>query len=215
MPLDYRNLIEEPGPFVEEAVKSALWRSDVKHVYGQYDEEGNPFIPSWGEVDPEDVAKLLEPRLNAALGRKQSQVSVQFNDILQREFPDVPKVSPMSCGGCPYNSFRDLKGEKPGGAIGCSSIRAMEAYDFGVKYIPTMGAGGSIYSGTAPFNGNQHSFQYLGDGSYFYSGRGAVQSCVSGNVNITFLLLFKRSNNPLFSLIFFLYIGKYSKRPRI
>ena len=183
-------LIEEPGPFVEEAVKSALWRSDVKHVYGQYDEEGNPFIPSWGEVDPEDIAKLLEPRLNAALGRKQSQVSVKFNDILQRKFPDVPKVSPMSCGGCPYNSFRDLKGEKPGGAIGCSSIRAMEAYDFGVKYIPTMGAGGSIYSGTAPFNGNQHSFQYLGDGSYFHSGRGAVQSCVSGNVNITFLLLF-------------------------
>ena len=53
-----------------------------------------------------------------------------------------------------------------------------------------MGAGGSIYSGWAPFNGNQHIYQYLGDGSYFHSGRGAIQSCVQGEVNITFLLLF-------------------------
>ena len=95
----------------------------------------------------------------------------------------------MSCGGCPYNSFRSLD-EKPGGAIGCSSIRAIPAYDNGVLYIPTMGAGGSIYSGWAPFNGNRHIFQYLGDGSYFHSGRGAIQSCVQGEVNITFLLLF-------------------------
>ena len=40
----------------------------------------------------------------------------------------------------------------------------MEAYDSGVLYIPTMGAGGSIYSGTAPFNDNTHIFQYLGNG---------------------------------------------------
>ena len=97
----------------------------------------------------------------------------------------------MSCGGCPYNSFRDLH-EKPGGAIGCSSIRAIEAYDTGVLYIPTMGAGGSIYSGWAPFNGNQHIYQYLGDGSYFHSGRGAIQSCIQGEVNITFPVAFQR-----------------------
>ena len=109
--------------------------------------------------------------------------------MLDRTYPTVPRVTPMSCGGCPYNTFRDLH-EKPGGAIGCSSIRAIEAYDSGVLYIPTMGAGGSIYSGWAPFNGNQHIYQYLGDGSYFHSGRGAIQSCVQGEVNITFLLLF-------------------------
>ena len=89
----------------------------------------------------------------------------------QRAHESYPQVTPMSCGGCPYNSFRSLD-EKPGGAIGCSSIRAIPAYDNGVLYIPTMGAGGSIYSGWAPFNGNRHIFQYLGDGSYFHSGRG-------------------------------------------
>ncbi|HIL10442.1 MAG TPA: 2-oxoacid ferredoxin oxidoreductase, partial [Candidatus Latescibacteria bacterium] len=88
-----------------------------------------------------------------------------------------------------YNSFRDLQ-EKPGGAIGCSSIRAIEAYDTGVLYIPTMGAGGAIYSGWSQFNDHQHIYQYLGDGSYFHSGRGAIQSCIHGQVNITFLLLY-------------------------
>ena len=183
-------VVEEPGPFVEEGVKAALWRSSVEGVFGQYDEEGRPFIPSYGEVDPETLAQLLWPKLK---GRRTAAATPTFLDDLggidQRSFPEVPGVTPMSCGGCPYNTFRDLK-EKPGGAIGCSSIRAMEAYDYGVLYIPTMGAGGSIYSGTAPFNGNQHIFQYLGDGSYFHSGRGAVQSCVQGGVNITFLLLY-------------------------
>ena len=177
-------VVEEPGPFVEEGVKAALWDAEVEAVYGQWDEDGQPLIPAHGEVDPEELALKLGPRLGAAPERL-----VALQRVLNRTYPAVPRVTPMSCGGCPYNSFRDLR-EKPGGAIGCSSIRAIEAYDSGVLYIPTMGAGGAIYSGWAPFNGNQHIYQYLGDGSYFHSGRGAIQSCVQGEVNITFLLLF-------------------------
>ena len=177
-------VVEEPGPFVEEGVKAALWDADVEAVYGQWDEDGQPLIPAHGEVDPEELALKLGPRLGAAPERLAA-----LRRVLDRTYPAVPGVTPMSCGGCPYNSFRDLR-EKPGGAIGCSSIRAIEAYDTGVLYIPTMGAGGAIYSGWAPFNGNQHIYQYLGDGSYFHSGRGAIQSCVQGEVNITFLLLF-------------------------
>ena len=141
----------------------------------------------------EVLARILAPRLGTPVTVSGTQALERIDAIEARLAPDVPRVVPMSCGGCPYNSFRDLDGEKPGGAIGCSSIRAMDAYDNGVLYIPTMGAGGSIYSGTAPFNGNAHIFQYLGDGSYFHSGRGAVQSCVQGGVNITFLLLYNGS----------------------
>ena len=180
-------VVEEPGPFVEEGVKAALWGTGVREVVGERDGSGRPLVPSWGEVDPERLAGLLSPLLGH---RSPPPALAQVQAIEQRRLPAVPKVAPMSCGGCPYNSFRALEGEKPGGAIGCSSIRAMEAYDEGVLYIPTMGAGGSIYSGTAAFNDNRHIFQYLGDGSYFHSGRGAVQSCVQGDVNITFLLLF-------------------------
>ena len=176
-------VIEEPGPFVEDGIKSALFNSGVESVLGHLDEYQKPFIPSFGELDPEVLVELLSPRfgLNNPLDK----------DFVTRDRAELgtPNVTPMSCGGCPYNSFRDLK-EKPGGAIGCSSIRATPAYDDGVQYIPTMGAGGSIYSGWAPFNGNKHIFQYLGDGSFFHSGRGAIQSCVQGDVNITFLLLF-------------------------
>lgn len=183
-------VVEEPGPFVEEGVKAALWDTGVGQVLGARDETGAPLVPSWGEVDPEVLARLLAPRLGARMTTAGQQALAQIDAIEARAMADVPRVVPMSCGGCPYNSFRALDGDKPGGAIGCSSIRAMDAYDNGVLYIPTMGAGGSIYSGTAPFNDNAHIFQYLGDGSYFHSGRGAVQSCVQGDVNITFLLLY-------------------------
>ena len=186
-------VVEEPGPFAEDGIKAALWNSGVEGIYGHYDEEGKHLFPAHGEVDPEVIARLLWPRLRErANGVGGNEAMERLEAILSRSYPQVPGVTPQSCGGCPYNSFRDLK-EKPGGAIGCSSIRAIEAYDNGVLYIPTMGAGGSIYSGTAVFNGNRHIFQYLGDGSYFHSGRGAVQSCVQGEVNITFLLLFNGS----------------------
>lgn len=182
-------VVEEPGPFVEDGVKAALWRGgDVESVQGQYDAGGNPLFPSHGEIDPEDLARRLWPHLATEPDRS-NHFLTGLNRISERVYPQIPVVSPMSCGGCPYNVFRDLD-EKPGGAIGCSSIRAMEAYDNQVLYIPTMGAGGAIYSGTSAFNGNEHIFQYLGDGSYFHSGRGAVQSCVQADVNITFLLLF-------------------------
>ena len=186
-------VVEEPGPFVEDGVKAALWGTDVQQILGERDEVGEPLIPSWGEVEPEVLARLLAPRLGARVATGGFEALARIDAIEARTVPEVPRVVPMLCGGCPYNSFRALDGEKPGGAIGCSSIRAMDAYDNGVLYIPTMGAGGSIYSGTAPFNDNGHIFQYLGDGSYFHSGRGAVQSCVQADVNITFLLLYNGS----------------------
>lgn len=179
-------LVEEPGPYVEEGIKALLWGTGVEGVYGKEDEQGRPFLPAWGELDPEVLAQKLWPKLR---GDRVAAPLNPLGEILNRQYPRVPLVSPMSCGGCPYNTFRDLE-EKPGGEIGCSSIRAIEAYDNGVLYIPTMGAGGSIYSGAALFNGNRHIFQYLGDGSYFHSGRGAIQTCVQAQVNITFLLLF-------------------------
>ncbi|MCC7261973.1 MAG: 2-oxoacid:acceptor oxidoreductase family protein, partial [Candidatus Latescibacteria bacterium] len=179
-------LVEEPGPYVEESVKAALWGTGVEGVYGKEDELGQPWLPAWGEIDPEVLALKLAPKLAGGDG---AAPVVALGEVLARAYPQVPAVSPMSCGGCPYNTFRDLA-EKPGGEIGCSSIRAIEAYDHGVLYIPTMGAGGSIYSGAAQFNGNRHIFQYLGDGSYFHSGRGAIQTCVQAQVNITFLLLY-------------------------
>ena len=142
-------MVEEPGPFVEDGVKAALWDSGVEAIYGQFDEQGQPFIPSYGEVDPEELAQKLGPRIGAQAHRLKS-----LKRVLERTYPVVPRVTPMSCGGCPYNAFRDLP-EKPGGAIGCSSIRATEAYDTGVLYIPTMGAGGAIYSGWSQFNDHQ------------------------------------------------------------
>ena len=57
-------IVEEPGPFVEDGVKAALWGTDVQEVIGERDETGAPLIPSWGEVDPEVLARILNGALS-------------------------------------------------------------------------------------------------------------------------------------------------------
>ena len=82
-------VVEEPGPFVEEGVKAALWGTDVEAVYGQWDEDGQPLIPAHGEVDPEELALKLGPRL----GR-------------------LPSASP-SCSACSTAPIRPCPASRP------------------------------------------------------------------------------------------------------
>ena len=107
-------VVEEPGPFVEDGVKAALWGSEVESVHGQYDEAGRPLIPSYGEIDPDELARRLWPRLGSNHIAVSNAFLTGLDSIASRRYPQIPAVSPMSCGGCPYNVFRDLK-EKPGG----------------------------------------------------------------------------------------------------
>ena len=150
-------VVEEPGPFVEEGVKAALWGMDVEAVYGQWDEDGQPLIPAHGEVDPEGIGTQARPASGGG-PRTPRRIAARARPHLSDR---APASRPCPAAAVQYNTFRDLH-EKPGGAIGCSSIRAIEAYDSGVLYIPTMGAGGSIYSGWAPFNGNHAHLPILG-----------------------------------------------------
>ncbi|MCE2450962.1 MAG: indolepyruvate ferredoxin oxidoreductase family protein, partial [Candidatus Latescibacteria bacterium] len=77
-------VVEEPGPFVEEGVKAALWGMDVEAVYGQWDEGGQPLISAHGEVDPEELALRLGPRLGAAPERL-----AELQRVLDRTYPTV------------------------------------------------------------------------------------------------------------------------------
>lgn len=53
-----------------------------------------------------------------------------------------------------------------------------------------MGGEGIDWLGTAPFVGDTHVFQNMGEGTYFHSGYLAIRQSIAAGVNITYKILF-------------------------
>ena len=185
-------VVEEKGPFVEEAVAHALLGTGVGHVYGKRDADNHPLIPAHGELNPDLLTLLLGPMLREVF--PSAPVTARMEElqaIAERDPGFFPRRTAHYCPGCPHSvSARAPEGEVAGGEIGCSSLDAyIEADGRGVRWIPTMGLGGAIYNGMFPFNGNRHLFQNIGDGTVLHSGLITLFSSISHGANITYKIL--------------------------
>lgn len=185
-------VVEEKGPFVEEAVARALIGRGEIQVYGERGPDDGYLIPTHGELNPDLLTLRLGPLLNRLSPSESVSVRMEaLQHITERSTNSFPRRAAHYCPGCPHSvSARAPAGEISGGEIGCSSLDAyIEADGRGVKWIPTMGLGGAIYNGIFPFNGNQHLFQNIGDGTVLHSGLITLFSSLSHGANITYKIL--------------------------
>ena len=185
-------VVEEKGPFVEEAVAHALLGTGVDHVYGKRGPDDRPLIPAFGELNPDLLTLCLGPMLQEIYPSAPIYDRMEeLNAIAERDPGSFARRTAHYCPGCPHSvSARAPEGEVAGGEIGCSSLDAyIEADGRGVRWIPTMGLGGAIYNGMFPFNGNRHLFQNIGDGTVLHSGLITIFSSISHGANITYKVL--------------------------
>jgi indolepyruvate ferredoxin oxidoreductase len=191
--LDEVLVIEEKRSFIELQLRDLLYNRDPRPaIYGKSDRNGEPLLPSHGELDAEIIAKALAPQLGVVPDRGRYLGRIAETEQLFTESKGAPPRPPTYCSGCPHNrSTFLLEGQIAGGGIGCHGMAAMlgEAHR-GIAYLGHMGGEGAAWIGMSPFTRREHLFQNIGDGTYFHSGRQAVHAAVASGVNITYKILF-------------------------
>jgi indolepyruvate ferredoxin oxidoreductase len=191
-------VVEDKLPFVEAQLKEALYRAPrAPWVLGKEDAEGRELLPLGGAVSADDVARALARILpaegaSAELVARMREAVQDHTNPLDRMTLELKRM-PYFCSGCPHNTSTRVGAEQLiGVGIGCHTMVALETGDRRghVLGMPQMGGEGAQWLGLAPFAGERHFTQNLGDGTFHHSGSLAIRAAVAGGVNITYRLLY-------------------------
>ncbi|TNC26938.1 indolepyruvate ferredoxin oxidoreductase family protein [Amycolatopsis alkalitolerans] len=180
--LDEIVVVEEKRAFLEPAVKEVLYgRAGAPPVHGK------ALFSAVGELDPDTIAGGLR----STLARYAKLAPARA----RRERISLPLLArtPYFCSGCPHNSStRVPEGTIVGAGIGCHTMAMfMDPESVGdVVGLTQMGGEGAQWIGMAPFAGNRHFVQNLGDGTFAHSGSLAIRAAVAAGVHITYKLLY-------------------------
>lgn len=197
--LDTVLVVEEKTPFLETAVRDALYRlPNAPEVLGAADSEGTPLVPLAGEL----TASALHGPLRRVL-RTRPEIADRLRQPRPASRPTLELLpvsrTPYFCSGCPHNRSTMLpEGSVAGGGIGCHAMVAMaNRPGTEVSSITQMGGEGAQWIGQSALLGDTdgplHMFQNMGDGTFAHSGQLAVQACIAAGVSITFKLLYNRA----------------------
>jgi indolepyruvate ferredoxin oxidoreductase len=192
--LDEILVIEEKEPFLETAIRDALYAAaDRPRVLGRRDEEGVELLPRVGQLDPDHIARAVGGRVQR-LGPVES-VQARLEALDRAAAPPVvagPLRAPFFCSGCPHNTSTDApEGALVGAGIGCHSMVVLSPAGKGeLTGVVQMGGEGAQWIGQAPFVEANHIFQNIGDGTFHHSGSLAARAAVASGVNMTYKLLY-------------------------
>jgi indolepyruvate ferredoxin oxidoreductase len=187
--LDQIIVVEEKRAFLEDAVKSVLYgMAGAPAVYGKHGPDGRPLLPPFGELDSGTIADGLSRCLTSA---GVPDLAIPAPPRQQTSLPLAART-PFFCSGCPHNSSTEVApGTLVGGGIGCHAmVLLMPGEQRGqVTGLTQMGGEGAHWIGMAPFVGQRHFVQNIGDGTFAHSGSLAIRAAVAAGVNVTFKLL--------------------------
>ncbi|HEY7068690.1 MAG TPA: indolepyruvate ferredoxin oxidoreductase family protein [Acidimicrobiales bacterium] len=179
-------VVEEKRPFVEQQVRAILQEAgDPTPVRGKRDGAGEALVPVAGELTADRLGPVLARVLPGLMEARPGPVRLPVLDL--------PGRPPAFCSGCPHNRSTVVPvGSITGGGVGCHGMIHFEPRHADETFVPPtpMGAEGAHWIGLAPFVGDRHLFQNLGDGTFSHSGSLAVRACVAAGVHITFKLLY-------------------------
>ena len=192
-------VVEEKSPIIEDQLKSQLYswpHQERPAISGKRDPEGAELIPGHGEASVNQMIDVIARRL-AALGIRHPRIDARLSELEARrsQVAELPAVSAVRtayfCSGCPHNtSTRTIDGSLTFTGVGCYGIVPLVMPDRDTEYAAQMGAEGTLWVGLHRFMDLEHSFQNLGDGTYYHSGILAIRSAISAGANITYKLLY-------------------------
>ncbi|MBE25941.1 MAG: indolepyruvate ferredoxin oxidoreductase [Rhodospirillaceae bacterium] len=191
--LDKIIVVEEKRGLIEDQIKEILFNKQDRPalIVGKKDETGETLFPSTYQLTSEGIALALAKRIGE-LGDKEKLTS-QAQLLRNRTTPpsDGAEIlrTPYFCSGCPHNtSTRVPEGSRGLSGIGCHFM--VQKMNRNTETYTHMGAEGVTWVGQAPFNGNQHVFVNIGDGTYYHSGFLAVRAAVASGANMTYKVLY-------------------------
>ncbi len=187
-------VIEEKRGIIESQFKEYFYDypgRKPKRMIGKEDEKGEKLVPWIGELSPIQLAQIVAKRLDTEFsGLNLTARAKQLID----PGPHIINVegvarTPYFCSGCPHNTSTRLpEGSSALAGIGCHFMANWMDRD--TEGLIQMGGEGVNWITRSKFNGGRHTFQNLGDGTYYHSGSMAIRQAVAAETNITYKILF-------------------------
>ncbi|MDH3363769.1 MAG: indolepyruvate ferredoxin oxidoreductase family protein [Gammaproteobacteria bacterium] len=187
-------VVEEKRGIIESQFKEYFYDypgRKPERMVGKADENGEPLVPWVGELSPVQLAPIVASRLDRVFGGR------RFSDRaeqLKRQTGAVIEIGgakrmPYFCSGCPHNTSTKLpEGSRALAGIGCHFMASWMQRD--TDGLIQMGGEGVNWIPRSRFNGGQHVFQNLGDGTFYHSGSLAIRQAVAAGTNITYKILY-------------------------
>jgi len=184
-------VVEEKGAVVESQVKDLLFNQpDHPSVAGKSGLDGEPFIPSAGQLRPSLLAAPLSAWLLRTAGIRATGDAATFQcaQPLSNE-ADGMRRRPYFCSGCPHSTSTKVpEGSQALSGVGCHYMAAW--MDRNTGGLTQMGGEGADWIGLSPYIAMPHVFQNMGEGTYYHSGYLAIRQAVAARANITYKILF-------------------------
>ena len=186
-------VVEEKRGIIESQFKEYFYDypgNKPNSMVGKEDEKDQPLVPWVGELSPLELVPIVAKRLDHTFGG--TRFAQRAKELRERasviEVGGAQRI-PYFCSGCPHNTSTKVpEGSKALAGIGCHFMASWMNRD--TDGLIQMGGEGVNWVSRSKFNGDQHVFQNLGDGTFYHSGSLAIRQAVAAGTNMTYKILY-------------------------